>query len=792
MTASGSGVSGEWYAGNPSGRLPSIVSTPLLGRERELGQVLRLVRRDEVRFVTVAGPPGAGKTRLGLAVAERARAHFPNGVYLVDLTTSSEPRGVAPAIAHVVGTGTTGQAPEDVAAALRRALRDQRALIVLDNFEGVLQAAAMLVEMLAACPGLTLLTTSRESARAAIEEVFFLPPLATPDLEDLPGLTELRRVPSLALFEARARAVRPDWRLSEANARLIAEACVRLDGLPLAIELAAAWMRALSPEQLLDRLSLHFLATGDRGVPERHRTLEAAIGWSHQLLDDDQRILFRRLGVFEGGWTFDACHAICAEPGDSPSETLKRLASLVDKNLVRQLELPDGQVRFGLLETIRAFAREQLERSGELAAVRRRHAEQMVGLVEQAESELDSPAQVRWLERLEAERQNLRAALDWCVVADDPQAAELGLRLVAALWLFWDVRRHVQEGRRPLKAILERPSAAQRTRARARALLSAGWLAYVRGDVPDAEVVLGESLAIAREQGDQLGQARAQAILGTTVATYTLELERSEALLQEAIALAGPLADTWSLGFAFYNLGVIEMKRNRLDRAWAWIEECHTVSGRTGNTFGIACALFRLAWIAALRGETGRAVELQKESVRLNWALRNKRVLALCLEQLAWLDDTSRPAVDRARLFGAADTLMRLVDYELSPLLRVAHDQAVAELSGRLERAALDRVWAEGGDLTMEQVVALALGVETVSAARGGHRSSDGRLSPRQLEVARLVADGLTDREIALRLGISHRTVDSHLRQVSAKLGYSSRTAIAVWALRQETSLAQA
>jgi hypothetical protein len=203
------------------------------------------------------------------------------------------------------------------------------------------------------------------------------------------------------------------------------------------------------------------------------------------------------------------------------------------------------------------------------------------------------------------------------------------------------------------------------------------------------------------------------------VATYTLELERSEALLQEAIALAEPLADTWSLGFAFYNLGVIEMKRNRLDRAWAWIEECQTVSARTGNTFGIACALFRLAWIAALRGETGRAVELQKESVRLNWELRNKRVLALCLEQLAWLDDTNRPALDRARLFGAAETLMRLVDYELSPLLRAAHDRAVAELSGRLERAALGRVWAEGGDLTMEQVVALALGVETVSGAQG-------------------------------------------------------------------------
>ena len=571
MTGSGAGASGEWYGGEQPGRPLSTVATPLLGRERELSQVARLLRREDVRFVTVAGPPGAGKTRLGLAVAEHARVHFPDGVYLVDLTTSHEPRGVAPAIAHVVGTGTPSQAPDDVAAALQRALRDKRALIVLDNFEGVLPAAAMLSEMLAACPRLAVLTTSREPARATMEEVFLLPPLATPDLEHLPELPELRRVPSVALFEARARAVRPDRRLGEANARLVAEACVRLDGLPLAIELAAAWMRALSPEQLLERLSLGFLATGGRGVPPRHRTLEAAIDWSHQLLDEGQRTLFRRLGIFEGGWTFDACHAICAEPGTPASETLECLASLIDKNLVRQLELPDGDVRFGFLKTIRAFAREQLERSGESATTGRRHAEHMVALTEQAEAELDGPAQGHWLERLERERQNVRAALDWCVATADVQAADLGLRLVAALWLFWDVRGHVQEGRRPLKAILDLAAAAPRTRPRAHALQSAGWLAYVRGDVPDAEVVLDESLGISRELGDQLGQARAMAILGTTLATYTAELERSEALLQESIALAEPLGDTWSLGFAFYNLGVIEMKRGRLDRAWAWI-----------------------------------------------------------------------------------------------------------------------------------------------------------------------------------------------------------------------------
>ena len=341
-------------------------------------------------------------------------------------------------------------------------------------------------------------------------------------------------------------------------------------------------------------------------------------------------------------------------------------------------------MRFGFLETIRAFAREQLERSGESATTGRRHAEHMVALTEQAEAELDGPAQGHWLERLERERQNVRAALDWCVATADVQAADLGLRLVAALWLFWDVRGHVQEGRRPLKAILDLAAAAPRTRPRAHALQSAGWLAYVRGDVADAEVVLDESLGISRELGDQLGQARAMAILGTTLATYTAELERSEALLQESIALAEPLGDTWSLGFAFYNLGVIEMKRGRLDRAWAWIEDCHTVSARSGNTFGIACALFRLAWIAALRGESARAVELQKESVRLNWELRNKRVLALCLEQLAWLDDTTRPPLERARLFGAAEALMRLVDYELSPLMREAHDRAVAELAGGL------------------------------------------------------------------------------------------------------------
>jgi len=634
------------------------------------------------------------------------------------------------------------------------------------------------------------LTTSRELAQVPIEHLFALPPLATPELDRLPALAELRRVPSVALFEARARAARPNWRLREADAQVVAEICVRLDGLPLAIELAAAWMRALTPEQLLARLSLTLLSTGARGVPRRHRTLEAAIGWSHELLDDDERVLFRRLGVFEGGWTFDACHAICPQPGTSASQTLALLSSLIDKNLVRQLESADGEVRFGLLETIRTFAREELERDGELEDVRRRHAEQVVALGEQALAELDSPAQGRWMERLEQDRHNLRAVLDWCVAAGDEQAAELGLRLVAALWLFWDVRGHVQEGRRPLKAILELPLAARRTTLRARALQSAGWLAYVKGDVPDAERVLGESLDIATEHKDTLGMARALAILGTTLAAYTMDLERAERVLRQAMQLAEPLGDTWSVGFSLYSLGIIEMKRQRLDRAWELTEGCRVVSARTGNTFGIACALFRLAWIAALRGETVRAIELQKESLDLNWQMRNKRVLALCMQQLACLGDTDRPPVERARLFGAAESLRRLTDYELPPLMQEAHEKGVADLAESLDAKALSHAWAEGRRLAMREAVTLAIGFEPASAVASANAVKRGPLTARQLEVARLVARGLSDRQIARYLGISRRTVDNHLRHASAKLGCSSRTAVAVWAVREAEVLA--
>ncbi len=379
-------------------------ATPLVGREAELARVKRWLRGPDVRFVTLVGPPGTGKTRLAIATAQDMLGGFEQGVTFVDLTTLSRPEQVAPAIAHALEIGYTGRLPDGLEETLRRVLSDQHRLLVLDNCDRLLASAGMVLELVAACPHLKVLVTSREPMRVAAEHQFLVPPLAVPDLTRLPPIAELARVPAVRLFRLRVRSVQPGWELNDRNAAAVAELCVRLDGLPLAIELAASWMRVLSPRAMLPQLAeaLDLLVGGGPDQPERHQTLRAAIAWSHDLLGEPERRLFRRLAVFRNGWTVEACAAVCSEPGTAQVETLKPLASLVDKHLVLRSEDQDGNVRFRLLETLHAFAQEQVVASGELEVLRERHATFFVDLAEQAERELDSPLQAAWLERLNA------------------------------------------------------------------------------------------------------------------------------------------------------------------------------------------------------------------------------------------------------------------------------------------------------------------------------------------------------------------------------------------------------
>jgi len=388
-------------------RLPA---TSLVGRVRELAHIEACLRLSGtgIRLLSLVGSPGTGKTRLSLEAAMRLADCFEQGVYFVDLSTATDAEVVPAAIAHVLGATYTGRRQVSVADTLKRVLRSREVLLILDNFEGVLGAGPMLEDLLAACPSVKMLVTSREPLRVASEQQFEVAPLAIPDLLRLPALEVFSQVEAVTLFVERTRALRSGWELTPENAGAVGEICVQLDGLPLAIELAASWMNVLSPQAMVPELPHALRLLGTRGAPgpSRHQTLQATIDWSYDLLSDDERGLFRRLAVFDNGWTVDGRSAVCGGSESDRAQVLNLLGSLVDKHLVSRSEDDEGNVRFGLLQTIRAFALERLAESGELAVSRRRHAAWCVALGEQAEAELDSPAQTSWMERLEQERGN--------------------------------------------------------------------------------------------------------------------------------------------------------------------------------------------------------------------------------------------------------------------------------------------------------------------------------------------------------------------------------------------------
>ncbi|MGI9146147.1 MAG: ATP-binding protein [Chloroflexota bacterium] len=764
-------------------------ATSLVGRSRELAHIDACLRLDGtgIRLVSLVGSPGTGKTRLSLEAAMRLADCFEEGVYFVDLSTATDAEVVPAAIAHVLGATYTGRKQVSVVDTLKRVLRSREVLLVLDNFEGVLGAGPVLEDLLATCPSLKVLVTSREPLRIASEQQFEVAPLAIPDLFRLPALEAFSQVEAVALFVERTRALRSGWELTPDNAGAVGEICVQLDGLPLAIELAASWMNVLSPQAMVPELPHALRLIGTRGAagPSRHQTLQATIDWSYDLLSDDERRLFRRLAVFDSGWTLDGCSAVCVESGSDRVQALNLLGSLVDKHLVWRSEDVEGNVRFGLLQTIRTFALERLVESGELAASRRQHAAWCVALGEQAEAELDSPAQVRWLECLEQERGNLRAALEWARTSTDDEAVEWGLRLAATLWLFWDVRGHMQEGREPLNDLLSLPSAQERTLLRARALLAAGWLGYVKGDVAEVERVMEESLAIARELGDARCIGRALAVLGTTLAAYTNDSERTAAVLEEALRVARPLGDTWSIGFALYNFGVLAMRAGRLDDAEQVLEECRVLSSASGNPFCMACTVFRLGWVAGARGDHARALELLRESLRLNWRLRNRRVVALCLEQLACLGGSSGGPVDQARLFGAAETLFeQLPDYTLPPQMLEAPERGALAARHALGEPAFRDAWMAGHTMAIDQAVSLGLDLSPPRSKVHGGVVSQHKLTARELGIVRLVAEGLTDQQVGIQLRLSRHTIGNHMRRIFGKAGVTSRTALVMWAVR--------
>src|SRR5918997_891894 len=474
-----------------------LQATPLVGREREVEAVCGLLRSSETRLLTLLGPGGTGKTRVGLQVAAELADDFEDGVFFVPIAAITDPALVAPTIARTLGLSEGAQPPEEL---LEGYLLDRQTLLLLDNLEQVIEAAPVVERLLSSAANLKILATSRIPLGLYGEYEFPVPPLSLPDPDSLPPLEHLTEYEAIRLFVERARAVRPDFSLTEESGPAVVEICERLDGLPLAIELAAARIKLLPPRVLLDRLGnrLKILTGGARNLPERQRTLRNAIEWSYRLLDEGEKMLFGRLGVFSSGATLEAMEAVCDAEGDLPTDVFEGASSLLNKSLVRQEEGAGGEPRFVMLETIHEFANVKLEGRGEAEAVRCAHAEYFLALAEEADPMLWGAEDAAWLDRLEQEHDNMRTALSWAI---EHEEGELALRLGAALPWFWYMEGYYGEGRRWLEAALGKDWDAAAAEARARALEGVGWLASGQGDLDRAQAPTEEGLKLSTETG---------------------------------------------------------------------------------------------------------------------------------------------------------------------------------------------------------------------------------------------------------------------------------------------------
>ncbi len=672
----------------------------LIDREQERAQAQALLQREDVGLVTLTGPGGVGKTRVAVQVAADLAPQFADGVAFISLAALKDSTLVVPTVARALGVSQTGDGSLDER--LLAYLRPRQMLLVLDNAEQLVSAAPLAAQALELAPRLKLLVTSREPLRVRDEQIVPVPPLALPDPAHIPDIAHLVQVPAVALFVERAREVKPDFALTSENAATIVEICQRLDGLPLALELAAAPLSLLSPAALLARLErrLPLLTRGARDLPERQQTLRSTIAWSYDLLVEGEQQLFRLLSVFAGGFTLEAAQAVCLPDADgtsSPVQTdddgavLEQLGHLLDKSLVQTQQGTGGEPRVSMLETIREYATEQLVASGEEAAVQERYAHYFLRLSEEAEPHLFRPEWESWLERLEREDANLRAALTWSKANQD--AVETGLRLAGALYYYWFLLGSLREGRTWLEGMLERTDGTDRSVARGRALLGAGWLAWAEGDYEAASFRAEESLSIVREAQDKRLIGRAEALLGF-VRTTQGNTAVARPLLEESRTLFKDLGDVWNEAFTLYHLGSVVYLSGDPAAARAHFEESLRLFRQFGDVLYAALVLSALEVMVSTQGDEEKARSLYQQLQPLMQQARNRGALGMILITIGdiWLHrfgDEQQAKVLYREVLSLWQDLQRVeqgigIVKALAGLAEVAAAQGRAERAGRL------------------------------------------------------------------------------------------------------------
>ena len=731
----------------PSEPIPATLPVPrtrFIGREKEVSTAKDLLLRDDVRLLTITGPGGIGKTRLALHVANTVAEHFPGGIHFVPLSSLTDPGLIASAIVQTLNIREAGaQSPLEMLKENFQRTQSAPMVLLLDNFEHLIQAAPTVAELLAVGPHLKIVVTSRAALHIYGEHEFAVPPLVLPDPRSLPPLKALSQYSAISLFVERAIAARPDFELTRENAPVVAEICARLDGLPLAIELAAARVKVLSPSSMCTRLASRFqlLTGGARDLPMRQQTLRAAIDWSYDLLNPAEQKLFRRLSVLMGGCTLEAAEAVCDTKADLDLDLLDGIASLVDKSLLQQVEPGRGESRFVMLQTIREYGLEKLQASGEASATKRAHAAYFLVLAEEGAAEQLGADGSGWLERLTVEHENLRAALEWLTETED---VDWGFRLGSALFRFWEMREYLAEGRDALDKLLKLPGATTPSKALARAFFAAGVLASEQGDYAAADARTGESLNVARKLQDQHGIAVSLNALAVH-ARDRGDIPAARSLFEECLELWRQLDDRKAVARALSNLASVVKAQGDYSHALSLYAECLSIFQELGDTegvawslnyqgdvardqtdsvnarilygqaleifqelndrWGVAGTLADLGTLAREQNDYASAFCLFQESLRVFQELEHRRGIARLLECFACLAATQLHAERSLRLAGTAAALRQKIGAPLNPAEQLKLEASldpVRQTVGNTEGAT---AWLEGWVMPVEKAI---------------------------------------------------------------------------------------